>query len=145
MSQKILITLFWVAGLLGLADALYLSITVILGVAPTCGVLHGCETVMRSSYSHYILGIHDAYLAVAYFVGTAIIGGYVATSRLWQKIALIYTTFGLVVACWSVFVMKFLIGAYCSYCLGIDAMLLSLFILSLSVLRSGDRGTTPPL
>lgn len=141
MSQKALTYLFMVVVALGLADALYLSMTVFLGIAPTCGIFEGCQTVTSSSYSRIFFGIHMSYLAAAYFTGAAILGGFL-DSRLGQKLTVAYAGFGVIIALYSLFLMASVLHAWCIYCIGIDVALFLTFILSIAILRRGDeRGT----
>ena len=117
MSQKLYIYIFYVAVLLGLADSIYLSMTVLLGIAPTCGVIHGCETVSRSQYSR-LFSIPLAYLGVLYYLFGALLAGYLAESRVAQKIALLYGLAGAGMSLWFIYIQAVLIGAFCIYCLG---------------------------
>jgi uncharacterized membrane protein len=137
MSHKTLTYLFLAVVVLGLGDALYLSMTVLLDIPPTCGILHGCETVSKSAYSR-VLGIPLAYLAAAYFLGASIIGGFIAESRRWQKFAVAYGAAGVAVALWSLYLMQFVIHAWCIYCLGIDLALIFVFLISLMLLRKNS-------
>ena len=117
MSQKILVYVFYAAVLLGLADSIYLSMTVLLGIAPTCGIIHGCETVSRSQYSR-LFGIPLAYLGAFYYLLGAVLAGYLADSRAVQKIALLYGLAGACMSLWFIYIQAVLIGAFCIYCLG---------------------------
>lgn len=130
MSQKTLSYIFLGLICVGLADSFYLAVTTYLGVAPVCGVLHGCETVTRSVYSK-MLGLPLAYLAVVYYVVGALLGGYMADFRAARLGAVLFGLLGVLMGIWSVYVQAVLLKAYCPYCLTLDCIALALTVVAL--------------
>ena len=132
MTLKNHITLFYGLVLLGLADALYLSLTAFLQIPPTCGILAGCETVSASPYSRFF-GIPIAYLGALFFLGLALSMSFLSSSALIRKLFVWYTGFGVIVALWSLYIMHLVIKAYCIYCLALDAVLILSFVVALMI------------
>lgn len=103
---------------LGLADALYLTAHHYLGFPLACGPLSGCGTVTSSVYS-VIFGIPVAlpgalyYLAMFFGFLFALEYRSLSYFRLVCKLSLC----GLVASAWFLFVMAFLLHAWCTYCL----------------------------
>jgi uncharacterized membrane protein len=116
MSPKTLYYLFVFVVLVGLADSMYLSMTVLLDVPPICGPLHGCETVAASAYSK-LFGVPLAYLGVAYYVFGASIAGFLVTSSRARLLAVWYGVAGALMSIWFVYIQAVLIKALCIYCL----------------------------
>lgn len=141
MSQKILSYVFMVVVALGLADSLYIAMTIYLNIPPTCVIFSGCEAVTRSAYSRVFFGVHMSYLAAVYFAGAAVLSGFM-NSRLGQKLTLAYTGFGVIIALYSLFLMASVLHAWCIHCVIIDAALFLAFILAIAILRRGDSRDT---
>ncbi len=137
MNTKMLTYIFYALVLVGLADSMYLSMTVLLGIAPTCGVLHGCDVVAKSSYSR-LFGIPLAYLGLLYFVVGAMLGGLMQTSKVWEKVAIFYGAIGALVFCYSLYVQSVLIGAYCVYCVLMATSMLLLLPVTMAIYRHSD-------
>lgn len=116
MSQKTPIYLFYALVIVGLADSLYLAMTVLLAIAPVCGSLHGCETVAASPYSR-LFGVPLSYLGVLYYTAGALLGGFLFDSRPARSLSLWYGLIGAGLSTWFVYIQAALIGAYCIYCL----------------------------
>ena len=116
---------------LGLGDSFYLTAHFYFGVPLACGPFSGCETVTSSVYSTF-LGIPVALFgAINYgilFLGTIIAREY-HLEKLFKSIAL-YSVFGFFASAWFVYVMAFLLHAWCTYCLVSATLSTLIFLLS---------------
>jgi uncharacterized membrane protein len=118
--------------LLGLVVATYLAVTALTGGLPSCGPLHGCEDVARSSYSR-IGGIPVAVLGV--LLSTALLGLAVAWTRTGRTSLLAghygLSLLGVVFEVYFVYVEVVLIGAVCVWCTIYGASLVARFLVAL--------------
>ena len=106
-----------VVSLVGLADAIYLTIEHLAGRSLQCTVVTGCNEVLASSYAT-IGGIPLAALgAFAYFVvfslATLSAFGYARVRTLLAVVVALMFAFTL----WLLYVQAFLLRAFCQYCL----------------------------
>ena len=103
--------------LLGLADAVYLTINHLTGQSARCTVTGGCNEVLGSAYST-LGGVPLALFgALAYFVAfslatLAIFGYRLARTVLEGLVALMLLT-----TLWLLYVQAFVLHKYCEYCL----------------------------
>jgi uncharacterized membrane protein len=102
---------------IGLAIAIYLLTARLLGEAPACGPVHGCETVAASEYAT-IFGIPVALFGVGFSV--VLIGACLAWWRLADRRAL-YAAYGLglagiIAVVYLTYLELFVIEAICVYC-----------------------------
>lgn len=134
MSEKSLTYIFYALVLIGLADSMYLAMTTLLGIPPTCGILKGCETVSSSSYSR-LLGIPLAYLGTAYYAAGALLGGYLLESVIVRKLALIYAVAGALMSAWFLYIQGVIIGAFCIYCVISAVVAFGLLLVALLLSR----------
>ena len=103
--------------LVGLAIALYLLAIRVLGEAPACGPVKGCETVAASEYST-LFGIPVALFGVVF--STVLVGASIAWWRRADRRAL-YLAYGLGIAgivavAYLTFLELFVIEAICVWC-----------------------------
>jgi uncharacterized membrane protein len=103
--------------LVGLADAVYLTVHHFTAEPVPCTIVAGCETVLTSSYAE-IQGVPlAAFGALAYFIAfsLALLAGF--GNRL------MWTLFGIQVGlmsiftAWLIYLQAFVIGAFCQFCL----------------------------
>lgn len=106
-----------VVALVGLADAIYLTVQHLSGVGVQCTVLHGCEQVLNSEYAK----IGDVPLAllgaIAYFTVFSL--ATLATfdnARAWQALSVIIVLMSLFTA-WLLYLQAYVIKAFCQFCL----------------------------
>lgn len=104
--------------LIGLADALYLTVEHISGRGVRCTVSGGCNEVLGSAYATLPGGIPLASLgAVAYFMvfslATLAAFGYRAARTALVLLAALM----LAVSLWLLFVQAYVLRAFCEYCL----------------------------
>ncbi len=121
---------------IGLADALYLTAHHYLGFALACGPLSGCSTVTSSAYS-IIFGVPVALLGALYYL--SMFFGFLFAleyqSFTYFRIVCTLSLCGLFASVWFLFVMAFLLQAWCTYCLISAATSLLLFGVSMYALR----------
>ena len=121
-----------VLSLLGLADALYLTIEHVTGQTVRCTILSGCSEVLSSPYA-VVAGIPLAAVgAAAYFTvfSLAILAlfGYRIAGKILAPI--VFAMF--FVSVWLFYLQAFVIRQFCQYCLisaAITTCLLSLVII----------------
>lgn len=120
-----------VVALIGIADAVYLTVHHYAAEPVPCGAGFDCEMVLTSPYAE-IAGIPLAtFGAVAYFVAfaLALLTAY-GDKRMWKLFGVQVT----VMACfsgWLIYVQAALIHAFCQYCLISAATTLTLFLIFL--------------
>jgi uncharacterized membrane protein len=125
--------------LVGLADAIYLTVHHYTATAVPCGLTGGCEMVLTSAYAE-IFGVPlGVYGAAAYFTAFALAllaaYGNEVTWKLFGAIATVMAFF----SAYLIFVQAYYINAFCQYCL-LSALtsttLFVLFVVSLAVSRN---------
>ena len=124
--------LYWIAALLslvGLADAIYLTVQHLTGESLRCTIISGCSEVLGSPYSHIGSVPLAAIGAVAYFVvfSLATLGafGYTLVGRVLKFVVAImfFTTL------WLLYLQAFVIKHFCQYCLLSAAVTIALTLL----------------
>jgi uncharacterized membrane protein len=103
--------------LVGLADALYLTVEHLTGQRLRCTIISGCSEVLSSPYAHVGRVPLAAIGAVAYFalfsLATLAAFGYqLAVSLLRIVLAMMF-----VVTLWLLYLQAFVIHHFCQYCL----------------------------
>jgi uncharacterized membrane protein len=124
-----------VLALLGLVDAIYLTIEHVTGQSVRCTIVAGCSEVLSSSYA-VVAGIPLAMIgAAAYFtvfsLATLAAFGYrVADTLLTPLIVAMF-----LVSLWLIYLQAFVIHAFCQFCLLSAAITLLLFVVVLMARR----------
>jgi uncharacterized membrane protein len=114
---RALYTMAALLALLGLADALYLTINHLTGQTARCTVTGGCNEVLGSAYAS-VGGVPVAVLgALAYFavfsLATLALFGYRRAGQLLVPLVALM----LAATLWLLFVQAFILHKYCEYCL----------------------------
>ncbi len=120
-----------VVALIGLADAIFLTIKHFTGEQVPCSIVEGCEQVLTSSYAE-IAGIPLAIFgAAAYFVAfsLAIMAGF--GNRLMWTLFGIQVFLMTIFTAWLIYLQAFVIGAFCQFCLLSAATTIALLIIYL--------------
>jgi uncharacterized membrane protein len=126
-----------VLALLGLAIAGYLLTVRLLGEAPLCGPVHGCDTVAASEYAT-VFGLPVALFGVGFSVVLS------AASFLWwqqgERRAL-YVAYGLglagiIAVAYLTYLELFVIEAICVYCVSYALTIVTGWILAVLAVRS---------
>ncbi|MDQ3685879.1 MAG: vitamin K epoxide reductase family protein [Acidobacteriota bacterium] len=127
--------------LVGLADALYLTVQHVAGRSVRCTVTTGCDEVLASPYAVLPGGVPLAALgAFAYFavfsLATLAAFGYEwARSLLVALVALMFA-----MTLWLLFVQAFMLEKFCEFCLLSAAVTLSLVVVLLAERRLKRAG-----
>ena len=126
--------------LVGLADALYLTIEHVTGQSVRCTIIAGCSAVLSSPYA-VVAGIPlGAIGAAAYFtvfsLATLAAFGYHIAGKL--LFALVIAM--LLVSMWLIYLQAFVIREFCQYCLLSAAITVALFVVVM-VLNRRLRGS----
>lgn len=106
-----------VLSLLGLADAIYLTVEHVTGQSVRCTIVAGCSEVLSSSYA-VVAGVPLAMIgAAAYFsvfsLATLAAFGYrIAATLLTPLVLLMF-----LVSLWLIYLQAFVIHAFCQFCL----------------------------
>src|SRR4051794_1646561 len=124
--------------LVGLGDAIYLTVHHYTATEVPCGLTGGCEMVLTSAYAEIFSVPLGVYGAAAYFTAFALAllaaYGNEATWKLFGAIATVMALF----SGYLIFVQAYYINAFCQYCL-LSALtsttLFVLFVVSLAVSR----------
>ncbi len=132
ITPTLLIIFILVFSLMGFSDALFLFIKKIAGGPIPCFIGTGCDTVARSPYSN-MFGIPVALYGVAFYL---LIGGcallYLDTKKMFfARLLLPLTTLGFLMSLYFIYVQKFLIGAFCVYCIISAIVSTILFVLGI--------------
>jgi uncharacterized membrane protein len=106
-----------VVSLLGLADAIYLTVQHVTGQSVRCTIISGCSEVLSSSYA-VVAGVPLALIgAAAYFsvfsLATLAAFGYRVAGTLLTPLVLLMFLFSL----WLIYLQAFVIHAFCQFCL----------------------------
>jgi uncharacterized membrane protein len=128
--------------LVGLADAVYLTVEHLTGQSVRCMVVSGCDEVLQSSYATVAAGIPVAAVgAVAYFtvfsLATLAAFGYDGARKL--LVPLVAVMF--LATLWFLYLQAFVIRAFCTYCLisAIVTTVLTLLVLTRRFLGPRNR------
>lgn len=122
--------------ILGLADAIYLTIEHVTGQSVRCTIIAGCSEVLSSSYAA-IGGIPLAAVgAAAYFsvfsLATLAAFGYRVAATLLNPIVIAM----FLVSLWLIYLQAFVIHAFCQFCLLSAATTFGLLIVVLVARRA---------
>lgn len=134
------VLLWWAVAVLalgGLAVSTYLTALHFTGGVPACGVGGGCEEVTTSRYA-YFLGVPVAVIGMAGYTvlllwGMALAGA-VRAPRGWAAGLTAVAGLGFAFSLYLTALQRFVIGAYCLYCLTSAAIMTVLFVLSAAAL-----------
>ncbi len=117
--------------LVGLGDAVYLTIHHYTGEKVPCSVSGGCEAVLTSSYAE-IGGIPLAMFgATAYFIAFSLAILAAFGNRLMWKLFGVQTAIMAIFSLYLVYVQKYEIREFCQYCLLSAAVCVTLFVIAL--------------
>ena len=137
--MKKLYALAALLALIGIADALYLTIEHVTGQSVRCTIMSGCSAVLSSPYA-VVAGIPLAAVgAAAYFsvFSLAILAlfGYPKVSGL--LLALVIAMFA--VSLWLIYLQAFVIREFCQYCL-LSALITTTLLVVAVFINRRSRG-----
>jgi uncharacterized membrane protein len=117
--------------LVGLADAIYLTIHHYTGEKVPCSISGGCEAVLSSSYAE-IGGVPLAIFgAAAYFIAFSLAILAAFGNRLMWKIFGLQAALMALFSVYLLYVQKYEIREFCQYCLLSAATSVTLFLIAL--------------
>lgn len=103
--------------LVGLADAVYLTVHHLTAEPIPCGITGGCETVLTSSYAE-IAGIPlAAFGAAAYFSAFSLALLTAFGNRLTWMLFGVQVILMAAFTSWLLYLQAYVIGAFCQFCL----------------------------
>ncbi len=118
-----------VVTLLGLADAVYLTIKHYTGEKVPCSIIEGCEQVLTSQYAE-IFGVPLAIFgAFAYFTAFSLAIMAAFGNRLMWMLFGVQVVLMTIFTAWLIYLQGFVIEAFCQFCLISAGITLTLFIL----------------
>lgn len=121
--------------LLGLADALYLTIEHVTGQSVRCTLISGCSEVLSSPYA-VVAGIPLAAIgAAAYFAVFSLATLAAFDYRIAAKLLIPLVAAMFLVSLWLVYLQAFVIREFCQYCLLSAAITTSLLVVVLIARR----------
>ena len=126
--------------LVGLTDAVYLTVEHLSGQSVRCMVVSGCDEVLQSSYATVAGGVPVAAVgAAAYFtvfsLATLAAFGYDGARRLLAPLVAVM----FLATLWFLYLQAFVIKAFCTYCLISAAVTTVLTLLVVARRFSGTR------
>ena len=137
MSNKLhlpkwLIPALIIISFLGFLDASYLTISHYKEAELNCTLTDGCGEVTTSKYSE-VFGVPVALGGMLYYLTIFILSLHYHTTKSSNTLKLIppLTVAGLLASAWFVFVMAFLLKAWCQYCLVSATTSTILFVLGM--------------
>ena len=141
-SSKKIIWFYLIAAivsLIGLGDAIYLTIQDITGESLRCTIISGCSEVLSSKYAHVGPVPLAAIGAFAYFVffSLAVLAAF--GYGFLRPLLLILVSFMLLTTLWLLYLQAFVIGHFCQYCLLSAAVTIILTVLVIMASRLNPR------
>jgi uncharacterized membrane protein len=117
MTRTRLYAIAAVIALVGLGDAIYLTVEHLSGQSVRCTIISGCSEVLSSSYATvrgYPLALVGAvaYFAVFSFATLAAFGYQIARRFLAMTVAMMFFT-----TLWLLYLQAFVIHHFCQFCL----------------------------
>jgi uncharacterized membrane protein len=144
-SSRKIVWLYLIAAiisLVGLGDAIYLTIQDLTGESLRCTIISGCSEVLSSKYSHVGPIPLAAVGAFAYFVffSLAILAAF--GYGFLRPLLLILVSFMFLTTLWLLYLQAFVIRHFCQYCLLSAAVTMALTLLVFIAWRKGPQPST---
>ncbi|PYS24344.1 MAG: hypothetical protein DMF72_05880 [Acidobacteria bacterium] len=129
--------------LIGLGDAIYLTIQDLTGASLRCTIVSGCSEVLSSKYAHLGSIPLASVGALAYFTffSLAILAAFgyaIARSMLPGLVALMFLT-----TLWLLYLQAFVIHHFCQYCLLSAAVTTMLLLILIATRRTRSCASKP--
>jgi len=128
-----------IVSLIGLGDAIFLTIQDITGESLRCTIISGCSEVLSSKYAHVGPIPLAAIGALAYFVffSLAILAAF--GYGFLRPLLLILVIFMFLATVWLLYLQGFVIRHFCQYCLLSAAVTTTLTVLVIMASRLNPR------
>jgi uncharacterized membrane protein len=121
--------------LLGIADALYLTIEHVTGQSVRCTIISGCSAVLSSPYA-VVAGIPLAAVGgAAYFTVFSLAILAIFGYRIAGKLLLPFVGAMFLVTLWLIYLQGFVIREFCQYCLLSALITTTLLVVALFISR----------
>jgi uncharacterized membrane protein len=106
-----------ILALIGICDALYLTVQHLTGKSVKCSVTSGCSVVLSSSYAT-IAGIPTAAFGVLAYFAVFSLATLAVFGHNWARTGLLaVVTPMLLMTLWLVYLQAFVLHAFCQFCL----------------------------
>lgn len=130
-TSKLFPAIAVLVALVGLADAVYLTVHHYTAEPVPCSIVEGCEMVLTSAYA-VIGGIPLAAIGAAAYLAAFILAALALAGKgfAWKLFGLQVTLMA-IVTLWLIYLQGFVIGAFCQFCLLSAAVTFTLFIIFL--------------
>src|SRR5437762_3496661 len=142
MTNKRRVILYSVAALvslIGLADAIYLTIEHVTGQSVRCTITSGCSEVLSSPYA-VVRGVPLALVgAVAYFTVFALATLAVFQYKLVDRLLTFVVLLMFLTTLWLLYLQAFVIRHFCQYCLLSAFVTTTLMVIILLAVKRPDR------
>ena len=123
--------------LVGLADAIYLTVQHVTGQSVRCTIVSGCSEVLSSSYASFN-GIPLALIgAVAYFTVFSLATLAAFDYPFVAKLLLVVTGLMFLTTLWLIYLQAIVIGHFCQFCLLSAFVTIGLTVLVIFASRRG--------
>ena len=141
-SAKKTVWLYFIAAivsLIGLGDAIFLTIQDLTGESLRCTIISGCSEVLSSKYAHVGPIPLAAIGAFAYFVffSLAVLAAF--SYGFVRPLLLIIVSFMFLATLWLLYLQGFVIRHFCQYCLLSAAVTTTLTVLVIMAWRLNPR------
>ena len=135
--NKWIIGIFFVAALVGFADAAYLTAQHLRGVIPPCIALSNCEVVLTSKYAS-IGPVPVAALGLLYYGVVLML--LITYLDIWNRRLLHWASWlvsaGMLATLYFIYVQLFVLHAFCPYCMASAVTTTVMFGLSVYIMRA---------
>lgn len=124
--KKIVLFLLSLAGFF---DSSYLAIIDYKHILPPCSLIKGCDLVLTSRFAR-ILGLPMGVYGALFFLALIFILLLENQQNKFFKYFKFLTLIGVVISIILIYIQAFVLHAFCQYCLLIEAIVFTIFILS---------------
>ena len=143
LKDRLTLILLFVAALIGVSDATYLTYEHYHGNNVICSITHGCEQVLTSQFST-IAGIPISFGGIFFYLALLAFGFYALRETISlraRQTLVVFTAIGFLVSVVLTGLQAFVIHAWCQFCLLSAVTATAVFILSIVLYRKfGHQG-----
>lgn len=139
MQSRIPSIILWAIialALIGFTDSAFLLSKRLSGTPIPCFITSGCDTVSNSPHS-VLFGVPLALWGVIFYLGIGFLAllYWDTKKEIFAKLLTVATTLGFLSSLYFIYVQKFLIGAFCVYCILSAIVSVALFVLGIVIHR----------
>jgi uncharacterized membrane protein len=117
--------------LVGLGDAIYLTVQHYTAAPVPCSILEGCEKVLTSSYAT-IMGVPLALFGALAYFSAFVLALLSAFGNRWTwRLFAAQVAFMAAFSVWLIYLQAFVLGAFCQFCLLSAGVTFTLLIIAL--------------